>query len=141
MKDIAIDLRYVRRQLDTSGSAPAATVVPRARALAWPAIAAIAAAIAIAVSLYQIDAGNELSPVATGPIAIERLTTTGDTIDATISPDGKYLAHVEAIGQAQTLWVLDLASAQDTKILELVEFSVRNPVFAGWGLDLSHRPR
>ena len=141
MKDVAIDLRSVRRQLDTSGSAPAATVVPRSRALAWPAIAAVAAAIAIAVSALPSGADSALAPVATTPIAIERLTTTGDTIDAAISPDGKHLAHVEAIGQTQTLWVLDLESGQDTKILDLTDSSFGNPVFAGWGLDLSHRPR
>ena len=122
MKDLAIDLRYVRRQLDT-GSSPVASAAPRSRALAWPAIAAVAAAIAIAVSLYHSNRDSEPAPVAAKSIAIERLTTTGDTIDAAISPDGKHLAHVEAIGQTQTLWVLDLASGRDAMILELSEYS------------------
>ena len=77
-------------------------------------VAAIAAAIAIAAWLYQRDADPELAPVATTPIAIERLTTTGDTIDAAISPDGKHLAHVEAIGRRRH-WGFSTSSRARTR--------------------------
>jgi eukaryotic-like serine/threonine-protein kinase len=122
MTDLGIDLRYVRRQLETSSSAPVATV-GRAPRVLWPAIAAVAAALAIAVFLYGRGSDNEQTPVVADPVAIERLTATGDTIDAVISPDGKHLAHIEAIGQAQALWVLDIESGQDTKIFDLPDFS------------------
>jgi hypothetical protein len=123
MKELAIDLRDVRRQLE-SGLTPA-PVTPQVPVknpgsggrgpLVWVAVAgAIVFAIAAAL-FYQrrtttpVTEGAAAAPRAT----IERLTTTGNTIDSSISADGAYLAHIEAVGRRQTLWIRDLKSGQD----------------------------
>jgi hypothetical protein len=47
-----------------------------------------------------------------------------------LSPDGRHLAHVEAIGQSQTLWVRDLESGQEQRIRDADEFSYFGIQFA-----------
>ena len=61
------------------------------------AVAAIVAVIAAALFL----AGRRDTPAAAPPtVTVERLTGSGNVIDAIVSPDGKYLAYVESSRRA-----------------------------------------
>jgi serine/threonine protein kinase/Tol biopolymer transport system component len=67
-----------------------------------------------------------------------RMTTSGRAIDASISPDGKYMAYLNvdvpggtAYGSAQaSVWIRQLASSRDVKIVEPGEFILRGLVFS-----------
>ncbi|HMF55769.1 MAG TPA: protein kinase, partial [Pyrinomonadaceae bacterium] len=48
---------------------------------------------------------------------IARLTNTGKTIDAIISPDGKYLAYVLSDAGKQSLWIRQVSATNDTQIV------------------------
>ena len=101
MKEVALDLRALRRDLD-SGGVPAAAaqagLSTRTRRLAGAA--ALLALAAVAWFVFH----NRPQPAA-GPIDIVRITRTGNVIDAAISPDGKYLAYVESSAGKQSLWL------------------------------------
>ena len=124
MKELAIDLRDVRRQLESGLTpTPAMPVKEHAARMGWrgPLVWA-AAAVAIAIAallLYQRRPTTPVRPAAAAAprITIERLTTSGNTIDSSISADGAYLAHVEAVSNRQTLWVRDLKSGQDRQLV------------------------
>jgi serine/threonine protein kinase len=116
LREAAIDLRDVRRQLD---SGPVTTVTaaaaPRRRTLFISAIAAavVVTGVAIAIPLWR---GRTPAPPAAA-LRIDRTTSSGLTIDAILSPDGKYLAYVESLGGKQGLW---LRQVQGTRPIELV---------------------
>jgi len=52
---------------------------------------------------------------------IMRLTTSGKVIDAAISPDGKYVAHIVDDGGQQSLWVRQVATQSNVEIIPPTE--------------------
>jgi serine/threonine protein kinase len=50
-------------------------------------------------------------------IHLARLTNSGDVIDATISPDGKYLVYVRSDRNQQSLWIRQVSTANDKEIV------------------------
>ncbi len=48
---------------------------------------------------------------------ITRLTNSGKAIDATISPDGKYIVYALSDAGKQSLWIRQVSTANDTQIL------------------------
>jgi serine/threonine protein kinase len=50
-------------------------------------------------------------------IKIERLTTNGKTVDAAISPDGKYVVYVLDEGGQQSLWTRQVATSSNIQII------------------------
>ena len=116
LREAAIDLRDVRRQLE-SGPVTAITPAPppRRRTMLIAAIAAavVVAGVAIAIPLWR---GRTPAPPAAA-LRIDRTTSSGLVIDAILSPDGKYLAYVESLGGKQGLW---LRQVQGARPIELV---------------------
>jgi len=49
-------------------------------------------------------------------ISISRLTTSGKTTHAAISPDGKYVAHVTADAEGDSLWVRNVAAPTSVRV-------------------------
>ena len=47
---------------------------------------------------------------------VSQLTNAGQTADAVVSPDGKYVAHVVDDGNEQSLWVRQISTASDLEI-------------------------
>ena len=50
-------------------------------------------------------------------IHLTRLTNSGDVIDATISPDGKYIVYVRSDRNVQSLWIRQVSTANDKQIV------------------------
>jgi eukaryotic-like serine/threonine-protein kinase len=50
-------------------------------------------------------------------IGLARLTNSGDAIDATISPDGKYIVYVRSDRNKQSLWIRQVSTANDKEIV------------------------
>ena len=107
MKDAAIDLRGLLRQLGSGSVVTAETPRPSASAGRWPLWLG-AAGLAVAVGVIAWTGWLRRAPtaaVAPGPITIERITTAGFLTHVALSPDGKYLAYTENPGGKQSLVV------------------------------------
>jgi serine/threonine protein kinase/Tol biopolymer transport system component len=128
MKEVAVDLRGVRRQLD-SGSAPVAAV-PSSRRTPAIAIVLVAVLAAVAAGFLWARWRSIPSAAAVGPISLERVTGSGDVIDAVISPDGNNIAYVRSSGTRQGLWLRQLGG---TRPIELVPAGP----FGFWGIAFS----
>ncbi len=118
MKDTAIDLRELLRQIE-SGSVPRIAIArpwSRSRRVGlWLGAAAVVVA-ATAGSWTWLARRPRASVEAPG-IRIERLTATGTLTHAALSPDGKYLAYTDNPGGRQSLW---LRQVDGTNPLELI---------------------
>ena len=145
MKDLAIDLRDVRRQIESGITAaiPAPARAPRSRGLLigggrgpghrdwrWRVVRASGQ-----------RAGDAQARSAAPRIRLERMTTSGGTIDSVISPDGKYLAHVEAIGAEQSLWIRHIETGQDRQIVAPGTFAYFGVAFTLDGRDIYYTSR
>lgn len=108
--------------------APAVAVPTPGRRRAMPA-ALFAVVIGVAVAMGWL--GGRSRPAAPAePMAMERLTSSGDVIDAVISPDGKYLAYVRAAQGLQSLWVKQTQEANPQQL-------VPPSPFGFWGLKFA----
>ena len=114
MKELAIDLRDLRRQLD-SGPVAAA---PAGRPGRGVVAAGVLAALLIAAGAFAWWTTRQReAPELTRQLKFQVLTTSGNVIDSAVSPDGNYLAYVEAVGGRQSLWLRQVAG---TRPIELV---------------------
>jgi serine/threonine protein kinase len=84
------------------------------KAFALAATVALVVLAGIGFALYKF-----ISPPSNRIISLEtakftRLTTTGNATGAVISPDGKWLVHVQDDGQQKSLWLQQVAVANST---------------------------
>ena len=86
----------------------------------------VGAAVVLAIVLAVIGAGafgiyklaTRKPPIAPFQnIHLARLTNSGDVIDATISPDGKYIVYVRSDRNVQGLWIRQTSAANDKQIV------------------------
>jgi eukaryotic-like serine/threonine-protein kinase len=118
MKDTAIDLRDLLRQLESSSAVHTATMRPSStsgRVPLW--LGAAALLIAAAAAGWAWFAPRPPASTAPAEISIERLTATGTLTHVALSPDGKYLAYSDNPGGRQSLW---LRQVDGTNPLELI---------------------
>jgi serine/threonine protein kinase len=66
-------------------------------------------------------------------LKITRLTFTGKATEAAISPDGKYVAYVQAEGGEQSLWLSQVAVSSHNQIVPPAEVVYRSLTFSGAG--------
>jgi serine/threonine protein kinase len=117
MREVAADLREVRRKMDE----PPAVVTPREGNGRFLLAAGIAAVLLAAASTWWLTSRSTTPSSSSARVSIERLTTTGTAIDAALSPDGRYLAWVESAGGMQGLRLRRIGEGQT---LELVPAAV-----------------
>ena len=75
---------------------------------------------------------NQLAtqPEPFGKFKLTRLTTTGKVRSATISPDGKYIAHVTGDQAQQSIWLRHIATGSDKEIASSTGASYCCPLFS-----------
>jgi serine/threonine protein kinase/Tol biopolymer transport system component len=141
-QDLVVDLKSLRRDLDSDSSLPTVVSgrVPAAIAAAgkkrspvlWGAIA-VAALLGVALLFWTLGR-QTAAPVdeAVAPAAVTKraITASGLVTSAAISPDGKYVVFVESLQGEQSLNLRQVEGAQS---LQLIEF---RPV-AYWGLSFN----
>jgi eukaryotic-like serine/threonine-protein kinase len=86
----------------------------------------VGAALSLLAVLFIVAAGSfglykwlhKEEPVARfWDIRLSRLTNSGNAIDATISPDGKYIVYVLSDRSSQSLWIRQVSTANDKQII------------------------
>ena len=129
MKEVALDLRDLRRELG-SGSAPAmasaAAPASQPRSLILGTAAVLVVAI-VAAAAWMWRTRDPVSPAA--ELTFEQITNSGNVTDAMISPDGKYIAYTEAAAGRQSLWL------RQTRGGRPIELAQTNGGF--WGITFS----
>jgi len=73
----------------------------------------------IVFGIYKFARGGQISETRSVPFRgsdITRLTTSGSSKRAAISPDGLYVAHVMGGADGDSLWIRQVAVANDTRI-------------------------
>ncbi len=134
--DVVVDLQRVRKQVDSGIASQASSAavtgqaaVPR-RPRRWlvPLLAGLVVLVAAAAAWYL--RGRLLQRDDRAPISIRPLTSSGNVIDAAISPDGKYLAYVDSFEGKLSLWLKQIASGSTIQLVP--------PANAGyWGITFS----
>ena len=124
----AADLGFALRM--AGGSQPHPVAEPEAHPLA-PAIAGprrllfrkvLLAAILVAVAAIGAALWLRFRPAAPfRNVQLQRLTTSGDTQEAAISPDGRYVARIAARGEQQSIWLRQLATASEVQLVPPAE--------------------
>ncbi len=111
---------------DAAAIAPAQTTPPPSRRRLWP-LAAIALAIVLAAAAWLA-----LRPQNTAPpqLAFRQLTFSGRIVDAVISPDGKFLAHVDLAPDGTSLHLQSVANGSDTQIMPPAPGCCQSPSFS-----------
>jgi Tol biopolymer transport system component len=90
---------------------------------------------AIAIAVWQF-AGGRAAKQAAGTAAsrqnmeIVRLTATGSSREATISPDGRYVAYITDDAGLAALWVTQVATGSRVQILPPEDIQIWDPVFS-----------
>ncbi len=69
-------------------------------------------------------------------IGLSRLTNSGDVIDVTISPDGKYIVYVRSDRNHQSLWIRQVSTANDKEIVPSAQVGFFGITFSPDGNDL-----
>ncbi len=104
-------------QANAPSAAGSATRVRWISVLAVVAVTAGLAGIAFGIYKYAFAGQNAAVPgVPFRESDITRLTTSGKSKQAAISPDGRYVAHVTVDATGDSLWVRQVAVANDTRI-------------------------
>jgi Tol biopolymer transport system component len=120
MKELAIDLRDLRRQLD-SGPVAAAPRPRRARLTSAAGLLAVALLLGIGSLAWWWTVKDAQPATAVRALSFQMLTNSGSVIDAAVSADGNYLAYVESLAGRQGLW---LRQVSGTRAIELVPGAV-----------------
>jgi Tol biopolymer transport system component len=117
LKEVAVDLRSLRRQID-SGSAATAAVQPSASRWRIGVIAATAT-VALALGVAGVWLTRRAPPTsdAAPAVTMQRVTEMGTVIDSVISPDGKYIAYVASDAGRQGMYLRQL---NGTRTVELI---------------------
>lgn len=124
MKDLSIDLRHLIRELETNPTAvfsvSSGAVPPVKSSRGWIG-AAIGAAALLSLAVFGATAWRRSSTTdaaeAKSPMKIDRLTSIGNVISASVSPDGKLLAYVLSEQGAQSLWLRHIPSGRDLELI------------------------
>ncbi|HUX66212.1 MAG TPA: protein kinase [Terriglobales bacterium] len=92
----------------------------------WPALAALAL-VAAALAWWRFAPRPPAAPI---NLTFRQLTFTGHVLDAAISPDGKFLAHVDLNPGGTSLHLLSIASGSDVQIVPPGDGCCAAPTFS-----------
>jgi eukaryotic-like serine/threonine-protein kinase len=120
--------------LAVGAAIPAASHTSGSKKLLGISLAVVLAA-AAAFGIYKMTAGRVAKPTVAAfqSIRLTRLTNTGKSRMAAISPDGKYVVHVIEDAGKQSLWVRQVTTANNVQIVPPAETLYFGMTFSGDG--------
>src|SRR5690349_9695317 len=86
--------------------------------------------------VYELFAKRDMGNPHFWDINLAPLTNSGNAIDATISPDGKYIVYVLSDRSSQSLWIRQVSAANDKMILPPAPVGFFGMTFSPDGNDL-----
>jgi serine/threonine protein kinase len=86
--------------------------------------------------VYELFAKRDMGNPHFWDINLAPLTNSGNAIDATISPDGKYIVYVLSERSSQSLWIRQVSAANDKMILQPAPVGFFGVTFSPDGNDL-----
>jgi serine/threonine protein kinase/Tol biopolymer transport system component len=140
VSDMAVDLKRLKREIASSGHQQQASLsvpnpasgdrggipssgrilIAQAKRHKYAIGAGFAvlllATLAVALVVYRWSS-NHASPLDLQNMRVSRLTENGKAINATISPDGRYVVYVLAEGEKQSLWIRQVAAESGVQIV------------------------
>ena len=119
--DLKTDLGRLARRLEfpdqpTPPDERPPLVAPRKRSLATIFSTVGLAAALLAVAFYAMSGRREETP-AFSSMKISRVSTRGDVSDAALSSDAKYVAYVMNEARGESVWITQLATGADRRLL------------------------
>ncbi|HET9783609.1 MAG TPA: protein kinase, partial [Terriglobales bacterium] len=130
--DLRVGLKRLQAPGSTAGPSSSAAAVPVAPAVAkrgmpgwlWPSV--LAAVLLAAGALWYLRRGPAPPPT----LQFHQLTYTGHVLDAVLSPDGKFLAHVDSTPAGTSLHLVSIASHSDVQIVPPGQGCCQSPSFS-----------
>jgi serine/threonine protein kinase len=126
--DLRADLIRLRRQIQSTRPTPSTsegsasnsvaatpTVRPRARIFIAAIVTLLAVIVVGTYAVYRVIGKRPLSDSATN-MKIVPLTSSGKAVNATISPDGRYVVYEEDDAGQASLWLLQVETGSRTQI-------------------------
>jgi serine/threonine protein kinase len=115
VKDLWLDLKALKQELEFQQSTTTEIKRPRIRsALALLTVLVVVSAASFGVYKWL----TRKAPVERfWDVQLTRLTNSGNAIDATISPDGKYIVYVLSDRSSQSLYIRQVSTANDKLIV------------------------
>ncbi len=96
-------------------STPAANARPRP--WLWPLVAAAVAFVVAGLAWWRLAPQGASAPPAPPHLQFRQLTYSGQVLDAVLSPDGKFLVHVDNSPQGTSLHLMSVANGSDAVIV------------------------
>ena len=90
----------------------------------------------LGVGLGLSKLASRRSPALFQTVELKKLTGTGNILDAAISPDGKYVAHVQTEAGKQSLWLRQTGADTDVPIRPPSDASYGSLIFSPDGASL-----
>ena len=139
MKDVALELREIESEYEVlsastssgslSSAASVAAVTPkRASRLPW-IVAGVVVLAAVALAAWSLRRGNP-GTVAFEKMRMTTLTSSGDVVNAALSPDGRYLAYISEKAGRGSLIVRQVATGSDVVVVPPGEARLDFPSFS-----------
>jgi Tol biopolymer transport system component len=155
MKDLAIEIADIVQDFDNLSLSSASHVSGVAPAVAAPgprrqarrlgmAVVAIVGLAGLAFGLFgllQRRGGHEPEAGGFQSMRMTRLTTSGNVASASLSRDGRYLAHVIRQGGQQSLWVRQVATGSQVEIVPAQDQAIGEVCFSPDGEYLYYLKR
>jgi eukaryotic-like serine/threonine-protein kinase len=123
MRELVIELKRIgRRSVSSSQTALPAAAAPRRAWLPWMLAGLGVVTVLIPATLYYlrapVAASSSNSAALPRDYEITRLTTSGNAILPALSPDGRYVAYVQEQSDGQSLWVRQLATGSNVRLVQ-----------------------
>jgi len=138
-QDLRNDLQGLRSELESGDlqvSDVAVAAASRRPRRTWPIVAlgvVAIVAVAFAMTLFTARRGNEVAAsLGTGAknMEIQRLTASGDSREAIISADGRYVVYIVEDAGEVGMWVTQVSTSSKVEILPAAEIEIWDPTFS-----------
>ena len=115
VKDLWLDLKALKQELEFQKSTSIETKRPKVGA----ALALLAVLVVVSAASFGVYKWfhRDMPVERFWDVRLTRLTNSGNAIDATISPDGKYIVYVLSDRSSQSLYIRQVSTANDKLIV------------------------
>jgi serine/threonine protein kinase len=140
--DLRNDLLELKEEIDsgelqvpTSEALPIGASSSARKTALWAAVGAVVVVGGLigVLQLTGMDSDAPEPQQTAASMEITRLTTTGKSIEAAISPDGRYVAHVLLDEGKSSLWVTQVSTSSSVEIVPPNEDGLWDPIFSSTG--------